>query len=121
MALTNQQKVNLFAFGDEDSTFYSSDAIDCFIAQTNTLMGAAALALYSAAGSKALLARLKETLNFKGDDRSISKELRATADALRKQEATTPAVDVAEQGFGPIGRHKILDNQFARSGFGNAE
>lgn len=103
-------------------TIVSDVSIQIYIDETSVSgtvrrKSAAALGLTALAGSQALLEKLREVLNYKGDNRGISKALLATAQDLRDLEENEPHAVVAEQAWSSDIARRILDNRFQEAGF----
>lgn len=109
---------------DEDTSIYTDPEIQVFIdletvGSAVQLLSAAALGLESLANSGARnLEKVKETLNFKGDTRGLSKNLRDGAAALRVREASIPAGEFVETAYTEFSVLQILNNQDLRAGRG---
>lgn len=117
---TNVEKVQLLG-GVAAMSLFTSAQIQIFLdCVGGDVWEAAALALTSLAADKSLLANVVEALNYKGDNRNLAKELRATAKSLQETNAKIPAYASAEQAYGNIGREDVLANEWARQGMGNA-
>lgn len=80
---------------------------------------AAALGLTALAGSKAFFEKLRVVLNYKGDNRGVSKALLAAAKDLRDLEENEPYAVVAEQSWTEPNFARILKNRWLEAGFGS--
>lgn len=102
---------------NEASPIFQDDEIDAFLAlEDDSVRRAAALALETIASDQVLVLKVIVTLDTETDGAKVSDALLKRAAALRAQEDSTGAFDIAEMVVNDFSERERLYNEILREG-----
>lgn len=115
---TDRGRVRMLATDrDEANPIFQDDEIDAFLAlEDESVRRAAALALETIASDQVLVLKVMVTLDTETDGAKVSDALLKRAAALRAQEDSTGAFDIAELVVNDFSERERLYNEILREG-----
>lgn len=117
MALTNAQKVELYAgVKGESPAFFSDDELEEFLDRAGSdILLAASYAALAASGKHALIAQRLKTGEWEQDGTKTPEAFRKLAADLLKQSQEAPAIAVAERNVSIFSPEEIALNRAMRA------